>query len=243
MGGITFDELALYDLTRDSLRQALSKQFPADFDLENIITAYAYWVCTVMRKHDKDWQTALQEYIDLALSVAVVESEAEQAELALLGHELERFSGPLLDVGAGWGRFSSLYQERGLQAIYAEPSNLGCLLLRRNVPGNPVRCWGQSLSFHSGAFNGTVIGWVLHHDEPDVPAAAILGEIARVTASPGRLLSVEPLSDEFDQRKWRELVESAGFEVERVAEFFNLSDSTEKSKKYACLVAVCRSGR
>jgi hypothetical protein len=243
MGRVKLDELALYDLTRDELRQSLSIRFPADFDLENIITAYAYWVCTVMRNHGKDWETALQEYIDLALNDAVIESQAEEAELELLGDELDQVSGPLLDVGAGWGRFSSLYQERGLQAIYAEPSSLGCRLLRRNVSCNPVRCLGQSLSFHTGAFNGAVIGWVLHHDAPDVPAAAILGEVARVTALSGRLLSVEPLSDDFDRQKWCKLVESAGFEVEKLIEFFDSSESPKKSEKYACLVAVRHSGR
>ena len=105
------DELALYDLTRDRLRKSLSNQVPGDFDLEKAITAYAYWVCTVMRNQGKDWEAAVQEYIDLALRDAVIESQAEQAELELLRHELYQFSGPLLDVGAGWGRFSSLYQE------------------------------------------------------------------------------------------------------------------------------------
>jgi SAM-dependent methyltransferase len=236
-------ELALYDLTRDRLRQSLRYQFPADFDLENVVTAYAYWVCTVMRNHGKDWETAVQEYIDLALQDAVIESQAEQAELELLRHELHQFSGPLLDVGAGWGRFSSLYQECGLQVIYTEPSELGCRLLQRNLLYNPVRCLGQSLSFPTGAFNGAIIGWVLHHDAPDVPAAAILDEVARVTATSGRLLSVEPLSDDFDKQKWCELVESAGFEVERLVEFFDFSLSEKKSEKYACLVAVRRSER
>jgi len=243
MGELNQDELALYDLTRDILRQALSYQFPADFDLENIVTAYAYWVCTVVRRDGKEWQIALQEYIDLALSVVVFESHAEQVEMALLGRELDHFSGPLLDVGAGWGRLSTLYEARGLKAIYAEPSNLGCRLLRRNVPGNPVRCLGQSLSFAAGAFDGTVIGWVLHHDAPDVPAAAILAEVSRVTASSGRLLSVEPLSDDFDEQKWRGLVESAGFEVEKVVEFYDLPGSELEGDKYACLVAVRDPGR
>jgi len=241
MGGVKLDELALYDLTRDRLRQLLSNQFPGDFDLENAITAYAYWVCTAMRNHGKDWDTAVQEYIDLALRDAVIESQAEQAELELLRHELHQFSGPLLDVGAGWGRFSSLYQEYGLQAIYTEPSELGCRLLRRNTLCNSVRCLGQSLSFLDRVFTGVVIGWVLHHDAPDVPAAAILGEVARVMASSGRLLSIEPLSDDFDTQKWCSLVESAGFEVEKLVEFFDLPESKKKSEKYACLVAVRRS--
>ena len=241
IGGVKLDELALYDLTRDRLRKSLSNQVPGDFDLEKAITAYAYWVCTVMRNQGKDWEAAVQEYIDLALRDAVIESQAEQAELELLRHELYQFSGPLLDVGAGWGRFSSLYQECGLQAIYTEPSELGCRLLRRNTLCNSVRCLGQSLSLPFGAFNGTVIGWVLHHDAPDVPAAAILGEVARVTASSGRLLSVEPLSDDFDTQKWCDLVDSAGFEVEKLVEFFDLSETKKKSEKYACLVAVRRS--
>jgi SAM-dependent methyltransferase len=243
MEGVRLDEVALYDLTRDRLRQSLSNQFPADFDLENAITAYAYWVCTVMRNHGKDWQTALQEYIDVALRDAVLESQAEQIELELLCNELRQFSGPLLDVGAGWGRYGSLYRECGLQVVYAEPSSLGCRLLRRNAPCSPVRCLGQALSFPTAAFNGAVIGWVLHHDAPDVPAAAILREVARAIASSGRLLSVEPLSDDFDKQKWCKLVESAGFEVEKVVEFFEFSDSPKEGERYAFLVAVRHSGR
>jgi hypothetical protein len=238
MGGVKLDELALYDLTRDRLRQSLGDQWPADFDLEGAITAYAYWTCTVMRNQGKAWETAIQEYIDVALRDAVVESQAEQVELELLSQELRHFSGPLLDVGAGWGRFSTVYQQFELQAVYAEPSSLGCRLLRRNVACNPVRCLGQSLSFQSGAFNGAVIAWVLHHDAPDVPAAAILGEVGRVLAPSGRLLSVEPLSDDFDTQKWRRLVESAGFEVEKLVVFFDVSASKKKSEKYASLVAV-----
>lgn len=240
MGGVKLDELALYDLTRDKLRQSLGHQFPAGFDLENAITAYAYWVCTAIRNHGKNWETAVQEYADRALRDAMMESQAELAEMSLLRQELRQFSGPLLDVGAGWGRFHSLYEECGLQAIYAEPSALGCRLLQRNLLGSPVRCLGQSLSFPSGAFNGTVIGWVLHHDAPNIPAAAILGEVARVTAPSGRFLSVEPLSNEFDRQKWCALVESAGFEVEKLVEFFDLSGSPKQSEQHACLVAVRR---
>jgi SAM-dependent methyltransferase len=217
------DELALYDATRAELLNRLAGRFPENIDLENAITAYAYWVCTVMRNHSKDWETTVHEYADRALRDAVIESQAEQAELELLRRELGRFSGPLLDVGAGWGRFSGLYQECGLQAVYVEPSDLGCRLLRRNLLCNPVRCLGQALSFPASTFDGAVIGWVLHHDAPDVPAAAILGEIARVTAPYGRLLSIEPLSGEFDAPKWRSLVESAGFEVEKLDSFFDLS--------------------
>jgi len=86
------DELPLYDATRDELRRRLSGRFPADFDLESTITAYAYWVCTVMRNHGKDWESAVQEYVGFALRDAVMESQAEQLELAVLRQVLSRFS-------------------------------------------------------------------------------------------------------------------------------------------------------
>jgi len=43
MGDVNVDdELALYDATREELRHRLSGCFPADFDLENTIAAYAW---------------------------------------------------------------------------------------------------------------------------------------------------------------------------------------------------------
>lgn len=236
------DELTLYDVTRDELRRRLSGRFPADFDLENTITAYAYWVCTVMRNHGKDWESTVQEYVDFALRDAILECQAEVVELNLLHRELAHCASPLLDVGAGWGRFGALYAACGLEAVYAEPTDLGCRLLRRNALTHSTRCLGQSLCFPDGAFQSVVIGWVLHHDAPDVPTAAIVGEIARVIAPEGRLLSIEPLSGNFNAQKWRSLVESAGFEVEKQENFFDLSLSEKKSEQYACLVAVHRAG-
>ncbi len=232
------DELTLYDTTRDELRRRLSGRFPAGFDLENTLTAYAYWVCTVMRNHGKDWESAVQQYIDLALCDAVLESQAEKIEVHVLRRELAACAAPLLDVGAGWGRFAALYAAYGLEAVYTEPADLGCRLLRRNALTRSTRCLGQALCFPAGAFQSAVIGWVLHHDAPDVPAAAIMGEIARVLAPSGRLLSIEPLSGDFDAQKWRGLVESAGFAVEKLENFFDLSASDKKSEQYAFLVAV-----
>jgi len=234
------DELTLYDATRVELRNRLSGRFPAGFDLESTITAYAYWVCTVMRNHGKDWDSAVQEYVDLALRDAFQESLAEKIEVDLLRRELRQCASPLLDVGAGWGRFGSLYEERRFQAVYVEPSKLGCQLLRRNGLTRSARCLGQLLGLSSQSFNSAVIGWVLHHDAPDVPAAAILGEIARVTAPSGRLLSIEPLSNEFDAQKWQAVIESGGFEVEKLEVFFDLSSSGKTGEQYACLTAVRR---
>jgi SAM-dependent methyltransferase len=236
------DELTLYDTTRDELRRRLFGRFPADFDLENTVTACAYWVCTVMRNHGKDWESTVQQYVDLALREAALEAQAEQIEVDMLRRELVACAAPLLDLGAGWGRFAPLYAARGLDAVYAEPTGLGYRLLWRNALTRSARCLGQALCFPAGAFQSAVIGWVLHHDAPDVPAAAILGEIARVLAPSGRLLSIEPLSGDFDAQKWRRLVESAGFAVEKLEVFSDLSASGKKSEQYAFLVAAHRAG-
>jgi hypothetical protein len=232
------DELALYDLARKELRTQLTGKFPADFDLDNTITAYAYWVCSVMRRHGRDLESVLQEYIEFALSDAILESLAERVELATLRCELPRFIAPLLDVGAGWGRFSELYLEYGLQPIYSEPSSLGCSLLVRKALPNSVRCLGQALSFPAGVFSSVVIGWVLHHEAPETPASEILDEITRVTAPMGRLLSIEPLFVEFDEQKWHGLITSAGFEIEKSTIYYDLTNSEGKKEKHACLVAM-----
>jgi SAM-dependent methyltransferase len=232
------DELALYDLTRNELRRLLNNRLPADFDLENTIAAYAYWVCTVACNRGKDWETTLQEYVDLAIRDAQLESQSEQIELNLLSHELRNAASPLLDVGAGWGRFGALYAACGLQAFFGEPTSLGCQLLRRNGLTRSVCCLGQSLSFPADVFQSVVIGWVLHHDAPDVPSTTILKEIYRVIAPRGRLFSIEPLSEDFSEQKWRELVKGAGFEVERLVVFFEKPVPDKKRERYGYLAAV-----
>jgi ubiquinone/menaquinone biosynthesis C-methylase UbiE len=232
------DELLLYDQTRNELRRLLMNRLPTDFDLENIITAYAYWTCAVVQSREEDWAATVQEYADIAIRDALSESKTEQIELELLRRELRRVDSPLLDVGAGWGRFRSLYSEYGLQAIYTEPSHLGCRLMRRNGLDHPVRCLGQRLGFPAHIFHSVVIGWVLHHDAPDVPCIDIMNEIARVAVPEGRLISIEPLSENFDMQKWRDLIEDAGFEVEKLEIFFEDSSAGSKSKRYAFLTAV-----
>lgn len=240
------DELNLYDQTRRELRRRLQGRFPPAFDLEGTLTANAYWVCTAVRNHGADWETTLQEYVELAARDAPLERQAEQAEAACLRRALAGAAGLLLDVGAGWGRFADLYAQAGLQAVYTEPSWLGCRLMQRQGLVDFVRCPGQSLCFPGGAFGCAVIGWVLHHDAPDVPAAAILAETRRVLAAGGRLISIEPLRQAagraqpsvFDTEKWRALAEEAGFRVENLETFFTLSLPGEEAEQHACLTAV-----
>jgi SAM-dependent methyltransferase len=232
------DELALYDRTREELRKRLSNQFPSNFDLERTITAYAYWVCTEMQKNGQDWESTLQEYVDYALRDAIKESKAEKIEFILLQEELRRCRSPLLDVGAGWGRLSFIYASFGLRAIFVEPTSLGCRLLRRNALLQSVRCVGQLLSFPDRIFQSVVIGWVLHHDSPQVPSTAILQEVARVTAIGGRLISIEPLWAEFNTTKWKNLIESSGFEIRDLKIFFDTVNSKNQSEQYAFLTAI-----
>ncbi|MBN2502562.1 MAG: methyltransferase domain-containing protein [Anaerolineales bacterium] len=232
------DDLALYDLTRNELRRLTGDHFPADFDLEEAITAYAYFACIVVKNRGKDWETTVQDYAELAVRNARSDSEAEKIELDLLRTDLARTTGRLLDVGAGWGRFGDLYAACGLQAFFVEPFDLGCRLMRRNGLTRSACCPGQQLCFPADSFQGVVIGWVLHHDAPDVPATGLLGEIGRVIAPGGWLYSVEPLSDDFDEEKWRELVTAAGFVVEKMEIFFDMPLPENRHERYGYLTAA-----
>ncbi|RLC59853.1 MAG: hypothetical protein DRI80_11950 [Chloroflexota bacterium] len=171
------DTVTLYDRTRRRLREVLTGRLPGGIGLENILTSYAYWVCTSVTRRSADWEETLREYADIALRRAADESEAERREIALLRRELMRARGPLLDVGAGWGRLAPLYDELGLQAVYVEPATLGTQLMRRGSLSRIVRSVGERLPFADGTFRTTVIGWVLHHDaSPTMPTASTSGE-------------------------------------------------------------------
>jgi SAM-dependent methyltransferase len=219
------DGLALYDLTRQRLRQALARQLPGDVDLEGILTSYAYWVCTTVSKRGADWEAALRDHADFALRRAADESEAERREVALLRRELARARGLVLDVGAGWGRLAPLYDELGLQAVYVEPATLGGQLMRRDGLSCIVRSVGEVLPFADDTFLTTVIGWVLHHGSSNLDAAGIACQAARVTRPGGTLLSVEPLGEGFDQEKWISLLTQTGFKVDGVEKFFEMPSS------------------
>lgn len=235
------DELTLYDRTRQWLRGALVGQLLGEVDLEGTLTAYAYWVCTTVSKRGADWEATLHEYAGIALRRTADESEAERCEVALLRRELARARGPVLDVGAGWGRLATLYDELGLQAVYAEPAMLGMQLMRRNGLSQIARCMGEALPFADNTFPTTLIGWVLHHDSSDLDAASIVRQMARVTTPGGMLLSVEPLGAGFDQEKWTRLLTKAGFEVNAVKRFFETETSRGETEHHALAVSMRRS--
>ncbi len=230
----------MYDLTRQRLRQALAGQLPGDVDLESTLTAYAYWVCTTVSKRGADWEATLREYAGIALRRAADEGEAERREVALLHRELARARGPVLDVGAGWGRLAPLYDGLGLRAVYVEPETLGTQLMRRGGLSQVVRCVGEALPFAGGTFPIMVIGWVLHHESSDLDAAGIVRQMARVTGPGGTLLSVEPLRAEFDQEKWTGLLTRAGFEVNNVERFFETETSRGEIEHHALAVGTRR---
>jgi hypothetical protein len=50
------DDIEQYDLTRRRLRAELADRLPAGADLEATLTAYAYWVCSVVQKRGADWE-------------------------------------------------------------------------------------------------------------------------------------------------------------------------------------------
>jgi SAM-dependent methyltransferase len=238
------DELVLYNRTRRRLRKALAGQLPAKVDLESTLTAYAYWVCTTTSKRGADWEATLRDYTDVALRRATDESEVERREIALLRRELAQAHGPVLDVGAGWGRLAPLYDELGLRAVYVEPATLGTQLMRRNDLNQIVRGMGEALPFVNETFPTVVIGWVLHHDSSDVDAAGILGQAARVTAPGGTLLSVEPLREQFAQEKWVALLTKAGFAVNGVDWFFETKASRGETECVALAVGTrCPGGQ
>jgi len=234
------DELTLYDRTRQRLREALAGELPSDVDLEGILTSYAYWVCTSVSKQGADWEATLHDYADVALRRAADESEAERREVVLLRRELARARGPVLDVGAGWGRLASLYDELGLRAVYVEPATLGTQLMRRGGLSRIVSSVGETLPFADGTFPTTVIGWVLHHDSSDLDAAGVVRQMARVTAPGGVLLSVEPLGARFDQEKWMGLLTRAGFEVNSVERFFETETSRGEIEHHALTAGTRR---
>jgi SAM-dependent methyltransferase len=235
----SLDELALYDLTRQRLRAALSGQLPSDADLEGTLTAYAYWVCTRVHQRGADWEATLREYIVHALRDAANDSQAERHELALLRRILSAAPqrARVLDVGAGWGRVSPLYNELGLRAVYVEPAELGMCLLRRSGLDRIVRSMGESLPFVDGTFATVLVGWVLHHDAPDLDAARIVREVARVVTPGGQVLSIEPLSADFDLDKWTRLLNDAGFRVGDIHEFFKMPDGHGAMERYTLAVA------
>jgi hypothetical protein len=78
------DELAHYDRTCQRLRLAVADRLPPTVNLEQVVTAYAYWVCWQVKRREADWEETLREYADIACRRAADESEVERREVALL---------------------------------------------------------------------------------------------------------------------------------------------------------------
>ncbi len=238
-GQLAGDGLALYDLTCRRLRDELAGRLPDGADLEATVTAYAYWVCSVVQKRGANWETTLQEYISHAARDAVRETEAEQAEFALLGQMLRNVAGdgPLLDVGAGWGRLAPLYDEAGLRAVYVEPTALGTQLMRRNGLRRVAAAVGEALPFPAATFRAALIGWVLHHHSSDLDAVGILREAVRVLAPGGWLFSIEPLLPGFNLELWRAMLAQAGITAGDAHEFYRMPDGRGGLEHYTLVCA------
>ncbi len=229
--------LALYDLTVRRLHAALAGRLPSAADLLGTATAYAYWVCMGASKPGADWDQILNEYIDDALRNAAAEWESVCREAGALRRALDQARGPVLDVGAGWGRLAPLYEEAGLQALYVEPALLGIRLMRRQGLGPLVCAKGERLPCASRTFLTTIIGWVLHHGSEGADAASILSEAARVSAPGGTLISVEPLYQGFTQQEWLGLITRAGFVVNDLHQFYERLSRRGRLELH--MMAVC----
>ncbi|MBN1287408.1 MAG: class I SAM-dependent methyltransferase [Anaerolineae bacterium] len=233
------DPLVLYDFTRERLRAAVEGRLPDGVDAEAFCADIAYWICLAVTVRSQDWHAAFSEFTDAAmLAWAAEDAESERRELDLIRRELARARGPVLDVGAGWGRMAALYAQAGLTAYYAEPAALGARLMRRAGISAAVGARGEALPFPAGVFQTTVIGWVLHHDAGDVDAARLLREAARVTEPGGLLLSVEPLDERFGQTKWLSLLAAAGFAARRVETFYERAKSRGDVSRHTLFTGV-----
>jgi SAM-dependent methyltransferase len=116
-------------------------------------------------------------------------------------------AGRALDVGAGSGRLTGHLAKRCQTVIAIEPAvGLG-KLLRKRLPGvSVVAGWAESLPVRDGWSNLTTACGVVG------PDAAVLRELARVTASGGAIVLLSPEAPEwFESNGWRRL------ELERVA--------------------------
>jgi SAM-dependent methyltransferase len=166
----------------------------------------------------------LGDYTDFALERAVDNAESKRREVVLLRRVLRaaRVQGPVLDLGAGWGRLAPLYEELGLAAVYAEPATLGLRLMQRSGLRGIVRAQGEELPFARGVFPATIVGWVLHHPpSPTVDPATIVAQAARVIRPGGLLVSVEPVRTSFEAERWTELLQAAGFQIDSLESFFD----------------------
>ncbi len=231
--------LELFDTTRARLLAAIADRLPEGAEPAAFYTETAYWICRAVTKRGESWEDAFHRYTDTSwLEHASINAESERRELDLLRVELAQACGPVLDVGAGWGRMAALYAQAGLPVYYVEPTVLGTRLMRRTGLSHIVAAKGETLPFSGQIFQTILIGWVLHHDAGDVNARLLLRETARVTAPGGLLLSIEPLDEQFDQAKWTTLITQAGFRVQRIGVFYEYPRAQGGISKHALLVGT-----
>ena len=132
-----------------------------------------------------------------------------------------------LDVATGGGHVARRLREQGAEVVTADPA-----------PGmqSDVLCAAEDLPFADGSFDVVVTRIAPHHFS-DIGKA--VGELARVS---GRVVVVEDTqytSEEveaaeklrdpthvrnYSEEEWRELLESAGLEIERVETFAKTHD-------------------
>jgi SAM-dependent methyltransferase len=132
-----------------------------------------------------------------------------------------------LDVATGGGHVARRLREQGAEVVTADPA-----------PGMQadVVCAAEDLPFADGSFDVVVTRIAPHHFS-DIGAA--VGELARVSSRVVVIEDTQYTSEEveaaeklrdpthvrnYSEEEWRELLESAGLEIERVETFAKTHD-------------------
>ena len=232
-------ELSLYHQTLARLRE-LVRERTGSADLDDTVAAHAYLVSIKVLERGAEWEATVGEHARRILQRADDEMEAQRRELDTLRRVLSGVRGRILEVGAGWGRLASLYEELSLTAVYAEPSSLGTALLRQNGLRGGVRATGEALPLQDRSFPTAIMGWVLHHYTSGLDADRLLGELARVLAPAGLLFSIEPLSGRFSETTWMRLLASARFQIRTVLTYMDMEAPDGSAEHHAIAVCVRR---
>lgn len=143
----------------------------------------------------------------------------------------------VLDVATGGGHVARRLREQGAEVVTADPA-----------PGMEadVRCAAEDMPFADGSFD-VVVSRIAPHHFSDIGAA--VGELARVS---NRVVVIEDTlyTDEeveaaerlrdpthvrnLSEEEWRELLESAGLEVERTEYFRKTHDLADWLARTGC---------
>jgi len=116
--------------------------------------------------------------------------------LTLISETFEPLPGArLLDVGCGAGRLASALLARGAFVIGVDPDERAITAAQGSAPAAEFRvARAESLPFKRGTFDGVIFLNSLHH-VPEPAMGPALSEAARVSASTGSVLVVEPLAE------------------------------------------------